>query len=268
MAITLDGSLSSPQSLSSPNRTDRISEQLSSGERITSAAIDAAGSAISEGLTRQIDGFDAALRNAGDSISALQVADGALSSVNDNISRIQELTIQAGNGTLSEQDRQALQEEADQLVSESNRILESTNFNGKSLLAAEEDFSVQLGEAGETIPVQSKNVAQEIKDIGFNQVDLSSPDAANASLETLNQASDLIVARQSEIGASSNRIESAAENISASRIDSAEARSRISDTDYAQAASDLVASQIRDEVQLAVQGQANGQRDSILRLLS
>ncbi len=266
MAISLNNALGSIQTQSS--QSDKLAQQLSSGQRINNAAEDAAGLAVSERLSSQLSGFDAALRNASDSISALQVADGALSSINDNISRVQELTIQAGNGTLSQQDRQALQAEANLLIEDSNRLLETSNFNGKPLLNSEEDFSVQLDQAGETIQIQSKDIAKDIKSLGFDTIDLSTQKAASESLETLNQASELIITRQSELGATSNRISSAVDNIASSRIDTAEARSRISDTDYAQAASDLAASQIRDQVQAAILGQANSQRDTVLRLLS
>lgn len=266
MAISLNNALGNIPTQNS--RSDNLLQQLSSGQRINSAADDAAGAAISERLSSQLSGFDATRRNAGDSISALQVADGALSSINNNISRIQELTIQAGNGTLSQQDRQALQAEANLLIEDSNRLLETSNFNGKPLLNSEEDFSVQLSQAGETIQVQTKNVAEDIRSLGFNAIDLSSQGSASEALDVLNQTSELITTRQSELGASSNRISSAIDNIESSKINTAEARSRISDTDYAQVASDLAASQIRDQVQAAILGQANSQGDSVLRLLS
>lgn len=268
MAISFNSSLSSPQTLSNQGQTDKLYDQLSSGSRITSAADDAAGSAIAERLTSQLSGFDVAIRNASDSISAIQVADGALSSINDNITRIQELTLQAGNGILSDQDRQALQEEANLLVEESNRLLENTSFNGKALLNSDQDFNVQLASSGENIKLEGQDIANDIRETGFDKIDLSSPESVDASLESLRSASELILSRQSELGAVSNRVESSIDNITSSKIDTAEARSRISDTDYAQASSDLAASQIRDQIQIAVQGQANSQRSTVLQLLS
>lgn len=268
MTISLNGGIGSPQSLSSASQTDRQLQQLSSGSRINSAADDAAGAAISERLNSQLGAFDAGIRNANDSISAIQVADGALKSLNDNIGRIQELTIQAGNGALSTQDRQALQEEANLLIEDSNSILENTNFNGKALLSGEQDFNIQLDQPGKSIQLEGKDLAKEIKELGFEDVDLSSAEQASKSLETLNQASELVLSRQSELGAVSNRVESSIDNIAISKVNTAEARSRIGDTDYAQVASDLAASQIRDQVQIAVQGQANSQRGAVLQLLS
>ncbi len=268
MAISLNSSIGSPQALSGPSQSDKLLQQLRSGSRINSPADNAAGSAIAERLTSQLGGFDAAIRNANDSISAIQVADGALSSLNDNIGRIQALTVQAGNGTLSKQDRQALQEEANQLIEDSNRLLEHTNFNGKSLLDSNEGFNIQLDQANKSIELEGENIAKAIKDLAFDKIDLGSAEQANQSLDSLNQASELIISRQSELGAVTNRVESAIDNLSSSSVNTAEARSRISDTDYAQVASDLAASQVRDQAQIAVQGQANAQRDAVLQLLS
>lgn len=268
MAISLNTSFGSSSAISGQSSPNASFQKLASGSKINSAADDAAGLAIAEKLTSKLGGFDMAIRNASDSISAIQVADGALQSLNDNVARIQELTLQAGNGALNSQDRQALQAEADQLIDESNLLLENTNFNGKSLLNNDEGLSVQLGEPGKNIQLEGKNLAKEFKELGFGDIDLTSQSAANKSLETLSQASELVISRQSELGAVSNRVENSIDNISSSRINSAEARSRISDADFAKIASDLAASQVRDQAQIAVQAQANGHRSAVLQLLS
>lgn len=109
-------------------------QKLSSGLRINSAADDAAGLAISTRFTSQTRGLNQAIRNASDGVSLVQTAEGALSSVTDNLQRIRELSIQAANGTLNDQDRGAIQAEIDQLTSEIERIGETTTFNGKKLL--------------------------------------------------------------------------------------------------------------------------------------
>lgn len=268
MAISFNTSFTSPSAISGQNSTNDSLQKLASGSKINSSSDDAAGLAIAEKLTSKLGGFDVAIRNANDSVSAIQVADGALESLNNNISRIQELTLQAGNGALNSQDRKALQAEADQLIDESNRLLENTNFNGKSLLNNDDGLSVQLDEPGKNIQLEGKNLAKEFKELGFDDIDLTSQSAANKSLETLNDASELVTFRQSELGAVSNRVESSIDNISSSRINAAEARSRISDADFAKVASDLASSQVRDQAQIAVQAQANGQRSDVLRLLS
>ncbi len=109
-------------------------QRLSSGLRINSAKDDAAGMAISGRLTSQIRGLNQAARNANDGISQAQTADGAIKSVGDILQRVRELAVQSANATNSAGDRQALNQEVNQLVSELQRIAESTEFNGAKLL--------------------------------------------------------------------------------------------------------------------------------------
>ncbi len=266
MPISINNSSVLPQDNS--RVTNNTLNQLSSGSRINSAADDAAGSAISARITSQLDGFDAAVRNANDSISAIQVADGALNSLNDNISRIQELALQAGNGALNDQDREALQREADQLIDESSRLLENTNFNGKPLLSNADDLDTQLDQSGETITLSGNNLKEAFENLGFKDINLRSQASANEALETLGDAQELVTSRASELGAVSNRIESTVQNIASEKVNAAEARSRISDTDFAKASTDLAANLVRNQAQIAVQAQANGQQNAILQLLS
>lgn len=109
-------------------------QRLSSGKRINSAKDDAAGLGIAERMTSQINGMNQAIRNARDGISLGQTAEGALGTMNDTLQRVRVLAVQASNATNSPADRQALQDEVGQLVSELNRIAEVTTFNGQRLL--------------------------------------------------------------------------------------------------------------------------------------
>ncbi|MDB5777132.1 MAG: flagellin [Herbaspirillum sp.] len=108
-------------------------QRLSSGLRINSAADDAAGLAISDRMTAQINGLTVAQRNANDGISLAQTAEGALSTVSDNLQRMRELAVQASNGTNTAQDRSTLNNEYKQLSSEVFRVLNGTTFNGQNL---------------------------------------------------------------------------------------------------------------------------------------
>ncbi len=112
----------------------KSSERLSSGYRINRAADDAAGLTISEKMRKQIRGLDRASTNAQDGISAVQTAEGALTEVHSMLQRMNELAVQASNGTNSEDDRQAIQDEIDQLVTEIDRVSETTKFNEIYLL--------------------------------------------------------------------------------------------------------------------------------------
>ncbi|WP_018139662.1 MULTISPECIES: flagellin [unclassified Thioalkalivibrio] len=121
-------------------------ERLSSGLRINSAKDDAAGLAISERFTSQIRGLNQAARNANDGISFAQSAEGALGTIGDAMQRIRELAVQAANDTNSSSDRQALNNEVQQLVEEINRVANSTEFNGENILNGElEDLVFQVG---------------------------------------------------------------------------------------------------------------------------
>jgi len=130
-------------------------QRLSSGLRINSAKDDAAGLAISQRMTSQINGMNVAARNANDGISLAQTAEGALDQVSNNLQRIRELALQAANGTNSDSDRAALQAEVDQLISEITRVAEQTNFNGLKLLDGSfTQVAFQVGaDAGQTITI-------------------------------------------------------------------------------------------------------------------
>lgn len=112
----------------------KSTEKLSSGYRINRAADDAAGLSISEKMRKQIRGLSQASSNAQDGISCVQTAEGALTEVHSMLQRMNELAVQAGNGTMSEDDRQNIQDEIDQLTSEIDRVSETTKFNETYLL--------------------------------------------------------------------------------------------------------------------------------------
>lgn len=129
-------------------------QRLSSGLRINSAKDDAAGLAISTRFTSQIKGLNVAVRNAGDGIALAQTAEGALGSINENLQRIRELAVQSANATNSDVDRDALQSEVKQLLSEVSRTAEETDFNGRKLLDGSFKASFQIGaNAGQTVDV-------------------------------------------------------------------------------------------------------------------
>lgn len=130
-------------------------ERLSTGLRINSAKDDAAGLAIAERFTAQIRGIDQAQRNANDGISFAQTAEGALGTVSDSLQRIRELAVQSANDTNSASDRQAINNEVSALISEVNRVANSTQFNGQNILdgsSGELFFQVGANE-GQTISV-------------------------------------------------------------------------------------------------------------------
>src|SRR5919204_1815200 len=127
------------------DKMSKAMEHLSSGYRINRAADDAAGLAISEKLRAQIGGLDQANRNTQDGISLVQTAEGSLNEVHAMLQRVRELAVQYKNGTLSTQDRTAIQSEVNQLGSEIERLGNAAAFNGISLLASSASITFQVG---------------------------------------------------------------------------------------------------------------------------
>lgn len=154
----------------SQNALQTSMERLSSGLRINSAKDDAAGQAIANRMSAQITGLSQAQRNANDGISVAQTAEGALNQVNDNLQRVRELTVQAQNGTNSQDDLNSIQNEIDQRLNEINRISEETSFNGVKVLAEDNALKIQVGaNDGEAITVGLQEItAQTLGMDGFN----------------------------------------------------------------------------------------------------
>lgn len=134
-------------------------QRLSSGLRINSAKDDAAGQAISNRFTANINGLSQASRNANDGISIAQTTEGALNEINDNLQNIRRLTTQAQNGTNSDSDRKSIQDEIDARLDEINRISEQTEFNGVKVLSKDQSLSIQVGaNDGQTIDIQLNKI--------------------------------------------------------------------------------------------------------------
>ncbi|HBH7053945.1 TPA: FliC/FljB family flagellin [Morganella morganii] len=149
-------------------------ERLSSGLRINSAKDDAAGQAISNRFTANINGLTQASRNANDGISLAQTTEGALNEINDNLQNIRRLSVQAANGTNSESDRQSIQDEIDQRLAEINRVSQQTEFNGIKVLSKDQTLSIQVGaNDGQTIDINLGKIdTKELGLEGFSIMDM------------------------------------------------------------------------------------------------
>ena len=154
---------------------DQASERLSSGKRINSAADDAAGLSISNRITSQIRGLDQAIRNANDGVSLIQTAEGALDESTNILQRIRELAIQSSNGIYSDSDRATLDAEVQQLISELDRISETTSFNGQNILDGSlGEVSLQVGsEANQTVSFSIEAMNTQSLGLGSTSSDLS-----------------------------------------------------------------------------------------------
>ncbi|MGV6857685.1 MAG: flagellin N-terminal helical domain-containing protein [bacterium] len=257
-------------------------QRLSSGLRINSAKDDAAGLAVSEGMTSQIRGLEMAKRNANDGISMAQTAEGALGQISNNVQRIRELAVQSSNGALSDADRAHLQKEADELSFENKRIVDTTEFNGQNLLnkavGATTDFNIQVGANGTDQIALKVDGVNDLNSIGAaaGDVDISTEAAAKALLSngaatgagtTLDDDLFNLNAARATLGASQNRFESVIDNIGNYSENLQAARSRIQDTDFAAETANLTRNQILSQAGTAMVSQANSMPQSVLSLL-
>jgi flagellin len=248
--------------------------QLSTGQRINSAADDAAGLAISNKLTSQIRSLDMAVRNANDGIAMLQTADGATDVVTNMLMRMRELAIQSANDTNSQTDRDALQSEFLQLQEQTSNTILNTSWNGMKLLDGDAGTSgsvrFQVGaQGGDSIalPLATLN-SGDVSSALSSSVLIDSQADANASIDLIDKALVQIDEARSQWGAVMNRLTHAADNASQVSLNSSESRSRILDTDYAKATAELARSMILNEAGSAMLSQANQQPYYVLSLLS
>ena len=249
------------------NKQESILEKLSSGKRINSAADGAAAQQIIDRLTTQVEGNRQSISNAFDGVSLTQVAEGGLAGITEDVNRIRELSIQSGNGLLTDSDRQAIQSEVTQLQDNISQTIEQTEFAGKSLLSSDGNIDFQIGaNAGQKIGVATQDVAASLNDI--LNVDLSTAQGAEDAIAVADDAAEFVDSARADLGATQNQFESAARNLTQTDINVSAARSRIQDTDFAQATSENAAASILSQTSLAVQGIANQQQGQVLSLLN
>ncbi|MGS0534973.1 flagellin N-terminal helical domain-containing protein [Pseudoalteromonas sp. SaAl2] len=244
--------------------SNKLAEQLATGKKVNSAADDAAALQIIDRLTSQQDGYGQAVRNAYDGISYAQVTESSLSGVNDAVSRIRELSIQAGNGALSDSDRAALQEEVVQLQSQITETFENANFAGKPLFDSQ-SVSFQVGPDANT--TQTTMPSDGSFATVISTIDISTQAGAQAAIDISDQAADEINAQRAELGAFQNTLASTIKGLGTQQENIAASQSRIDDTDYAQAISQQISNDILSQASIALRGQANQSAESILGLL-
>lgn len=261
------------QLFNSGNAMTTAFERLSSGFRINSAAVDAAGLQISDRMTSQVQGLNQAVRNANDGISLAQTAEGALQETTTALQRIRTLAIQSQNGINSDSDRAALQKEVSALKAEITRIAETTQFAGVEVLSGGYSAKFLVGaNAGQTISVNME-AANKPGLNGFSAqglgVDGSVATAADADalLANVDSAISAIGGVRADLGAIQNRFQSTIRNLSNISENVSAARSRIRDTDFATETAELSRNQILQQASTTVLSQANQRPQAALSLL-
>ena len=237
--------------------------RLSSGYRINSAADDAAGLAISEKLNAQIGGLKQANSNAQDGISLVQTAEGSLNEVHSMLQRVRELAVEYQNGTLSTDDRTAIQSEVNQLGSEIERIGNSAAFNGISLLAQAGTITFQVGaNDGDTISVSTISLGQSVGSSVFSLTAGSSSD-----ISEIDAAINSVSAQRADFGAVQNRLEHTINNLSTYQENLTASESQIKDVDMASEMVEFTKDQILQQAGTSMLSQANQLPNSVLSLL-
>ncbi len=254
-------------------------QRLSSGLRVNSAKDDAAGLAIAERMNSQVKGLNVAIRNANDAISLSQTAEGALGKVGENLQRMRELAVQAANGTNSTADRTTLNQEYTALAGEVTRVLESTKFNGLSLLnngvpAGGFDFQVGANNnANEKINVAVTDITAGagIAAVTGAGASASIADATGAlalgAMNALSTAIDEVSSARAKFGAAQNRFDAVIANLQIASENQSASRSRIMDADFAAETANLTRGQILQQAGTAMLAQANSLPNGVMALL-
>lgn len=256
----------------------KTSKELSSGMRINSAADDASGLAVSEKMRSQIRGLNQASRNVMNGVSMLQTAEGYMQSTTDILQRIRELAVQSANGIYSDEDRAMLQTEVEQLVSEVDRISQTAEFNGMTLLSgrfAEDGIRLQVGanvDQNFTVKLADMSAtALGLKGPGQDgteqSISLADPESANMALATVDEALKVVTKNRADIGASMNRMEMAQKGIDIASENIAASESRIRDADMAKTITEHVRNQILQQASISLLSQANTNSQNVLSLL-
>ena len=273
-------SLNAQRNLS--NNTTRLGkslEKLASGFRINRASDDAAGLQVSENLRTQVRGASKALDNTQDGINVLNLADGGLSVITDNLQRMRELTVQAANDTYDTAQRTAITQELDARAADITRISNATEFNGVFLLDGTADgagnFTLQVGAndvaANDTLDVGATGAFAQVDaatlgvdaastDVSTNALALTTLTAIDAAIVTVNT-------QRSTIGSTVNQLESAAQNLRQGVENLSASESRIRDVDVATESAELVRNQILQQASATVLSQANQSPSLALQLI-
>jgi flagellin len=260
-------------------------QRLSTGLRINRAADDVAGLSVSEKIRSQIRGTAMAIRNANDGTALLNIAEGACSEVSDMLQRMRELAVQSDNDTFSTVERGYMDQEFQSLMQEIQRISQSTQYNGMTLLdGASGSFGALGGTASilqiganfnggnflgtiDTLPVNIQPITLGALGIPPNLTSITSRTGAFAAISAVDQAIRSVSMVRSSLGAVINRLDHAVKNLQVQDTNMTSAESAIRDVDFAQEMTEFTRNQILTQSATSMLAQANQAPQHILELL-
>jgi len=249
-------------------------QRLSSGLKINSASDDAAGMAVSEGLTAQVRGFQQGMENANEAIALLQTAEGSYNSISDIMIRMRELAVQAASDTLTNKERAYLNTEFEDLTSEITRISDVAEYNGIQLLTgtsganADGQMVFQVGTrntVNDQIKITLKD--QDSTALGIEALGVDNLANSQAAITTIDTALDQLATDRATLGSKVNELTSSVDNLAVTIENLSAANSQIKDADLAKESADFTKHQVLMQSGVAMLSQANGISQMALRLL-
>jgi len=262
-ALTAYRNLSTTQ-----NKLSNAVTQLSSGLRINKAADDAAGLAISQNLTSQVNGIGQAVRNAQDGINVVQTADGALSETQNILQRLNTLAVQSANATNDQNARNDIQAEVTQDTTELDNIASGTKFNNVALLDGSFSGTFQVGyqnDATSKLTVSIDNM--DSNGLGLSGMTLSSQSGAQSAIDTIASALQTVSTQRAKLGAIQNSLQHTINNLNVTQENLQASNSSIQDTDMAATMTSYTQANILSQAGTSMLKQANSEPNAILSLL-
>ncbi|MCB0367283.1 MAG: flagellin FliC [Bdellovibrionaceae bacterium] len=252
------------------HRMEHAQQALASGSRIVTASDDAAGLAISENIRGQLQGIRMARNNAYNAGSLIQVSEGGLNEINNILIRLRELGVQAASDTVSEVERGFLNQEAQQLKDEADRIAKSTRFGNKTLLdGSGEELEYHVGPfSGDENVIRYKIAADATAStLGIDGVAVDDKDSARSTLEAVDEAIVKLGNLRADFGAVQSRLHTTVSNLDIQNENLSAAKSRIRDADVAYESAELASAQVLQNASVSVLASANQNGASALKLL-
>lgn len=240
--------------------------RVSTGQRINSASDGAALSAMISRLDTEIRAATQATRNIGDALSLGAVAEAGAEGVTENIQRIRELSVQAANETLTDADRQTIQQEINQLRAGINDIASSTNFNERNLLDGSfTNQNFQVGpDSSDSVNLSLGSLTSDA--LGLDSIDVTTSANARAAITSSSNALENTLSVRGQIGAFQNSMATRASNLVSSNIQNSATLSRMRDTDFATASTQLQMSLLQSSTSMAALAHYNVSENAILNL--
>lgn len=258
------------------NASNTNLQRMTTGLRVNSAKDDAAGLYASKAMSVEISGLRVANQNAKEGLSLTQTAEGALDVVQSNMMRLNDLAIRSASGSINDSVRAGLQTEANEVVSEIQRIVDNAEYGGIKLLASTAtDVDIHIGTKSDSFisaGIHEGGLADfaggtALDDILAGTFDISTQAAAQANVDAVSSGVDKVSELRANMGASMNRFESVLLNNQTMSTNLETSRSRIVDADFAKESAEFARNQILQQVNAAMLGQANANSQLVLQLL-